>query len=129
MNEYRGWPKQTRYGRVPGAVSVTSVAGSQRKNAKSETTMGIFIRADWCLRGLWQQPKGAGNAQSQGGPTWEAPLTLWDLWQGIHFEGGDTKSHESQTLVSFRYLYVVTILSLGPDMPLIPCKPFPNCVV
>ena len=112
MNENRGWPKQPRYGRVPAAVSVTSVAGSQRENAKSETTKGIFIRADWCLQGLWQQPKDAGNAQSQGGPTWKAPLSLWDLWQGIHFEGGDTKSHESQTLVSFSYFNMLSLFYL-----------------
>ena len=80
---------------MPGAVSVTSVAGSQYENAKSETTMGVYIRADCCLGGLWQQPKDAGNAPSQGGPTYEAPLTLWDLWQGIHLEGGDAKSHNS----------------------------------
>ena len=61
-------------------MSVTYEAGSQHKHAKSETTMGTFIPADSCLQGLWQQPKDAGNAQSQGGPTWEAPLTLRDLW-------------------------------------------------
>ena len=96
---------------MPGVASVTSVAGIQHKTAKSETTMGIFKRADWCLQGLWLQPKGAGNVQSQGDPSWEAASTLWDLWQGIHCEGGATKSHKSEIMVFFRYLHVVPILS------------------